>query len=93
MTAGELTADIEGINSVLVLEMLAENVNLFGDQKKIFVPAKRSSEKKSDIKKNELVEKSGALKIGEIKSSDGKIISFYKSSEGKILKVSEEKKR
>lgn len=93
MTAGELTADIGGINSVLVLEMLAENVNLFGDQKKIFVPAKRSSEKKSDIKKNELVEKSGALKIGEIKSSDGKIISFYKSSEGKILKVSEEKKR
>ena len=67
------------------LKLIAENASLF-------IKGKKNSEihtARAAVKKSQM--DAGYKKIGEIKNPDGKIISFYKSSEGKIKRIQEEK--
>ena len=67
------------------LKLLAENASLFIKGKKNpEIHTARAAVKKSQMD-------AGYKKIGEIKNPDGKIISFYKSSEGKIKRIQEKK--
>ena len=43
--------------------------------------------------KNEKNEKTVSNKIGEIKTAEGSVIVFYKTSDGKIKKMKEESKK
>ena len=83
------SAALAGVDSLAVV---GENSDIFGEIKKS-VPAlpvsNRASEKKKITNSNK-TEIPGARKIGEIKNSDGKVIRFYKTSEGKIKKIMEE---
>ena len=81
------------IEGSVTLKFFAENFELFGDEKKFHVSEKMSpkiTSAASENKKNDSSIKEGALKIGEIKSADGRVIRFYKTSDGKIQKITGE---
>lgn len=73
------------------LSLLGEHSDLFGESPKALSVSKSTLQTpKKEIKEVQKSEISDAAKIGEIKNSEGKVISFYKTSEGKIKKVMEE---
>lgn len=89
---GALTAackDKVKVGEVISLNVLAENWESFGEN--LLIKSSSVKENKNLIPKNLPQKKTDGVKIGEIKSSEGKIISFYKSSDGKIKKITEEK--
>ena len=77
----ERAAQTQGVDLVVV----AENAELFGEMKNQKIIGQ--SQKLSPPDKNEKNEKTVSNKIGEIKTSDGNVIIFYKSTDGKIKKI------
>ena len=64
--------------------MISENTGLFfKQQKKTETQIARADVKKSQVEV-------GYKKIGQIKNPDGRVITFYKTSEGKIKRIMEE---
>ena len=87
---GEMKNDLCPVDSVLSLKLLAENFSCLGEAVKKKASASAAVKKaKAGDKENPALR--DAVKIGQIKDSEGKIISFYKNSQGKLLKVMEEK--
>ena len=74
------------------LAVVGENSDIFGEIKKSIPaqPLSKHATVKKSISNPQKSEMPDAQKIGEIKSSDGKVIRFYKTNEGKIKKVMEE---
>ena len=83
-------AESANLNDDGFFDLLCENTELFGERKKQLSQSKALPEKKTDSKKTK-TEMPGAKKNGEIKNSEGKTIQFYKTQDGKIQKVMEEK--
>ena len=82
----ERAAQTQGVDLVVV----AENAELFGEMKNQKIIGQ--SQKLNPPDKNEKNEKTVSNKIGEIKTSDGNVIIFYKSTDGKIKKIMEAQK-
>ena len=85
---GEEAALARGIN----LTVVAENAEFFGEIKKSQLSVSQSRKQNSPVK-NDGFEKSEGQKIGEIKTAEGSVIVFYKTSDGKIKKMKEESKK
>ena len=85
---GEEAALARGIN----LTVVAENAEFFGEIKKSQLSVSQSRKQNSPVK-NDGLEKSEGQKIGEIKTAEGSVIVFYKTSDGKIKKMKEESKK
>lgn len=66
------------------LKMISENTGLFFKQKK----KAESQIARADVKKSQV--EVGYKKIGQIKNPDGRVITFYKTGEGKIKRIMEE---
>ena len=94
--AGDFEISIGGEEAALArgieLAVVAENAEFFGEIKKSQLSVSQSRKQNSPVK-NEGLEKSKGQKIGEIKTAEGSVIVFYKTSDGKIKKVKEESKK
>lgn len=92
--AGDFEISIGGEEAALArgieLAVVAENAEFFGEIKNQKIIGQ--SQKLSPPDKNEKNEKTVSNKIGEIKTSDGNVIIFYKSTDGKIKKIMEAQK-
>ena len=91
--AGDFEISIGGEEAALArgieLAVVAENAELFGEIKKSQLSVSQSRKQNSPVK-NDGLEKSEGQKIGEIKTAEGSVIVFYKTSDGKIKKMKEE---
>ena len=67
------------------LKMISENTGLFFKQKK----KAESQIARADVKKSQV--EVDYKKIGQIKNPNGRVITFYKTGEGKIKRIMEEK--
>ena len=85
---GEEAAQARGIE----LAVVAENAEFFGEIKKSQLSVSQSRKQNSPVK-NDGLEKSEGQKIGEIKTAEGSVIVFYKTSDGKIKKMKEKSKK
>ena len=83
----ERVVQTQGVDLVVV----AENAELFGEMKNQKIIGQ--SQKLNPPDKNENNEKTVSNKIGEIKTAEGSVIVFYKTSDGKIKKMKEESKK
>ena len=91
--AGDFEISIGGEEAALArgieLAVVAENAEFFGEIKKTQLSVSQSRKQNSPVK-NDGLEKSEDQKIGEIKTAEGSVIVFYKTSDGKIKKMKEE---
>jgi hypothetical protein len=91
--AGDFEISIGGEEAALErgieLAVVAENAEFFGEIKKSQLSVSQSRKQNSPVK-NDGLEKSEGQKIGEIKTAEGSVIVFYKTSDGKIKKMKEE---
>ena len=94
--AGDFEISIGGEEAALArgieLTVVAENAEFFGEIKKSQLSVSQSRKQNSPVK-NDGLEKSEGQKIGEIKTAEGSVIVFYKTSDGKIKKMKEESKK
>ena len=94
--AGDFEISICGEEAALArgieLAVVAENAEFFGEIKKSQLSVSQSRNQNSPVK-NDGFEKSEGQKIGEIKTAEGSVIVFYKTSDGKIKKMKEESKK
>lgn len=94
--AGDFEISIGGEEAALArgieLAVVAENAEFFGEIKKSQLSVSQSRKQNSPVK-NDGLEKSEGQKIGEIKTAEGSVIIFYKTSDGKIKKMKEESKK
>ena len=78
--------------SVYVISVQIRDKSLSKYRKKSQLSVSQSRKQNSPVK-NDGFEKSEGQKIGEIKTAEGSVIVFYKTSDGKIKKMKEESKK
>ncbi len=82
----EISAERAGFQSAASAGI---NLSLFSENLDLIIKKQEKKNQSKPAVKNVTLEK-GMTKIGQIKGEDGHIISFYKTSEGKIKRIREE---